>query len=105
MGAKLAEMNPNWFVTGYRVAGRVLRALPLRGKLGDSLAGRRAGVVLWQALGDRVTREKVVWLHAASVGEALAAQPVMERLRRALPAVEIMLTYSSPSLAAWPSPL
>ena len=95
-------MNRDWLIAGYRAAGRVLRALPVTGKLGESLAGRRDGVAQWQALRNRPAREKVVWLHAASVGEALAAQPVMARLRSVLPAVEIMFTYSSPSLAAWP---
>jgi 3-deoxy-D-manno-octulosonic-acid transferase len=98
-------MNPDWVIAGYRAASRVLQALPLSGKLGESLAGRRDGVARWRALRDRPAREKVVWLHAASVGEALAAQPVIERLRSALPAVEIIFTYSSPSLAAWPASL
>jgi 3-deoxy-D-manno-octulosonic-acid transferase len=45
-----------------------------------------------------------VWIHGASVGESLAASPVVHRLRRALPAVRFIHSFSSPSVETWPSP-
>lgn len=41
--------------------------------------------------------EKVLWVHAASVGEFEQARPIIERLRRELPFRKILLTFFSPS--------
>ncbi|HXV85956.1 MAG TPA: glycosyltransferase N-terminal domain-containing protein [Gemmatimonadales bacterium] len=47
----------------------------------------------------------LVWVHAASVGEALTATPVLIRLRAARANLRVALTYTSPSLARWPGSL
>jgi len=44
----------------------------------------------------------VVWVHAASVGEALTAVPVCRRLKRASPGCTVVLTHTSPSVEQWP---
>ncbi|MBI4419541.1 MAG: hypothetical protein HY560_01840 [Gemmatimonadetes bacterium] len=71
-----------------------------------SLQGRRQAVDRWL---DWARRRRVgaplVWIHAASVGEALTAEPVIRRLSTALPGLQLVLTYSSPSLARWPGAL
>jgi 3-deoxy-D-manno-octulosonic-acid transferase len=86
----------------YRLAGKILNRVPQSGRLGESLAGRRQAVDSWIAHGrSRPSRRPVVWFHAASVGESLAAGPVIRRLRVAAPGAEILLTYSSPSVSAW----
>lgn len=41
--------------------------------------------------------EKVLWVHAASVGEFEQARPIIECLRRELPFRKILLTFFSPS--------
>jgi 3-deoxy-D-manno-octulosonic-acid transferase len=38
------------------------------------------------------------------VGEALTAAPIVGRLRAALPGLQIIHSYSSPSVAGWPAP-
>ncbi|MCP4249444.1 MAG: hypothetical protein GY778_20575 [bacterium] len=47
----------------------------------------------------------MVWVHAASVGEALTAAPIVQRLRAAAPSLQTVLSYSSPSMATWPGSL
>ena len=46
----------------------------------------------------------MVWLHAASVGEALVTEPIARRLRATHSPMQIVQTYSSPSLDDWPCP-
>lgn len=41
--------------------------------------------------------DKVVWFHAASVGEFEQARPIIERLRESHPHTKILLTFFSPS--------
>ena len=41
--------------------------------------------------------EKLVWVHAVSVGEARAAAPLVAGLRGALPDHTVCLLYTSPS--------
>ena len=41
--------------------------------------------------------EKRVWVHAASLGEFEQGRPFIERLRREMPDVRIVLTFFSPS--------
>ena len=41
--------------------------------------------------------DKVVWFHAASVGEFEQARPIIERLRKDHPQTKILLTFFSPS--------
>jgi 3-deoxy-D-manno-octulosonic-acid transferase len=64
------------------------------------LAGRRGAPQRWRAWvdGGEGGSGPLVWLHAASVGEALAAEPVARRLRAALPGLRVALTHTSPSV-------
>ncbi|NIM52429.1 MAG: hypothetical protein GTN62_14065 [Gemmatimonadales bacterium] len=90
----------------YRLAARVVHRLPLRkGKLAQSVAGRRGAVERWVEWA-RAGRSDapLLWVHGASVGEALTADPVLGRLRSAEPHLQVIHTYSSPSAAAWPEP-
>jgi 3-deoxy-D-manno-octulosonic-acid transferase len=86
--------------TTYRIVAWAVNRLPLpAGKLAAILAGRRAAAERWRSWAERDRREgRLVWLHAASVGEALAAQPVVRRLRAALPGLQVVLTHTSPSV-------
>ncbi len=88
----------------YHVGAHVVHRLPLSaGKLGESLAGRRGAADRWVTWA-RTARAggPLVWVHAASVGEAQAAAPVIARLRRARPNTTCVLTASSPTLSRWP---
>ncbi len=44
--------------------------------------------------------QRPIWLHAASVGEVMAAQPLIERLRARYPGAPILITTTTPSGAA-----
>lgn len=87
--------------TAYRIVAWVSHRLPLpASKLAESLAGRRGAPERWRAWADHHRREgRLLWLHAASVGEALAAEPVVRRLRAALPGLQVVLTHTSPSIS------
>lgn len=51
-----------------------------------------------QTLKDKIQPgDKVVWFHAASLGEFEQGRPLMERLRRERPEYKILLTFFSPS--------
>lgn len=92
--------------TLYRAAAQVVHRLPLRGVLGESLAGRRGAAERWTAWAAQLrTGGPLGWFHAASVGEAQAVTSVLERLRRARSDLQLVLTCSSPSLARWPGRL
>ncbi len=92
---------------GYRVAASVMHGVPgIGGKLAQSIAGRRQAADRWVewAVSHR-TDDPVVWVHAASVGEALTAVPIIQRFGTAAPSLQTVLSYSSPSMAAWPGAL
>lgn len=42
-------------------------------------------------------KERLVWFHAASLGEFEQGRPVMEALKKAEPHTRILLTFFSPS--------
>ena len=53
---------------------------------------------VWQKLQRGIGRhDRVVWIHAASLGEFEQGRPLMERLRREHPEYRILLTFYSPS--------
>lgn len=73
-----------------------------------SLFGHRKARMLmrgqWKATDELRTRlphksnkQERVWIHVASVGEFEQARPIIERLRRERPEVQIVLTFFSPS--------
>ncbi|MBI4500323.1 MAG: hypothetical protein HY700_04100 [Gemmatimonadetes bacterium] len=102
MREKLAPFPP-LVVSAYRLAAGAIDRLPWGGKFGASLAGRRASVAHWLGWSrDHPPAAQRVWLHAASVGEALAAEPVLRRLQHTIRDLEVILSYSSPSVASWP---
>ncbi len=91
-------------IPGYRFATKLASRLPLgHGKLAQSVAGRRDAVERWENWASiERTDGPLVWVHAASVGEGLAAEPVVRRLRAAIPDSQIVHSFSSPSAAHWP---
>jgi 3-deoxy-D-manno-octulosonic-acid transferase len=73
--------------------------VPGRSKLARSLRARRGirqRYEAWSRAG-RDTARPLLWMHAPSVGEGLQARPVLERLRRARPDVQLAYTFFSPS--------
>ena len=92
-------------LTLYRTATRIARRLPLPGTVGRAVRGRTLAVQQWTDWAAQYRGEgPVVWVHGASVGESLTAAPVVHRLRRALPTVQVVHSFSSPSVETWPSP-
>ena len=70
-------------------------------KLRAGLAGR-AGLAERMSDWSRANRDRfrpLLWMHAASVGEGLQAQPVLRRLHEAHPEWQIVYTCFSPSAA------
>ncbi len=87
----------------YRLAARVTHRIPgIGGKLARSLAGRRQAQNRWVAwAASHRTADPLIWVHAASVGEALTAVPIVSRIKAREASVQMVLSYSSPSAAAW----
>jgi 3-deoxy-D-manno-octulosonic-acid transferase len=86
----------------YRTLARVAHRLPYPSSaLRASLDGRRRAAERWRAWADTLRRTApLVWVHGASVGELQSIEPVLARLRRAVPRVHIVLTHTSPSVAS-----
>jgi len=85
----------------YRGASRALAGLPLtRGRLAESLAGRRGAADRWRAwAGEHPAAGPRIWAHAASVGESLTLRPVLARLTAGTAAEpEVVHTFTSPSV-------
>ena len=83
-------------VLAYPISGRVRRGWLLR------LESRKRIFIAPPATGNWI------WLHVASVGEFLMAQPYVVEARRRQPSLRVLCTYSSDSLTRWlssrPSP-
>ncbi len=58
---------------------------------------RKAMDELRTRLPHKAGKHKRVWIHVSSVGEFEQARPIIERLRKELPDVQIVLTFFSPS--------
>ena len=73
-----------------------------RPKVQAGLAGRKGVLTRLEAWAgvERDPARPLLWMHAASRGEALLAAAVLERLRRSHPEWQIGFTYFSPSAAS-----
>ncbi len=85
-------------LTFYRLLLRVLAPLIL---LLNAWQAFRAGQIrlFWQRLGTNLPHRKdsPLWLHAASVGELIAAQPLIEALREKFPQIPVIVTTTTPT--------
>jgi 3-deoxy-D-manno-octulosonic-acid transferase len=64
-------------------------------KAGLWLAGRKG---IFKKLDEAINgKDKILWFHAASLGEFEQGRPVMEAIRKSHPGYKIMLTFFSPS--------
>jgi 3-deoxy-D-manno-octulosonic-acid transferase len=90
----------------YRAAARLFHLVPLPpGKLADARTGRRGAAARWTNwASDTRSETPLVWFHAASVGESQVVVPIAALVRDRHPSWQTVLTYSSPSVAAWPHP-
>lgn len=87
----------------YRAAALVAHRvrLPTK-KLSESVAGRREAHRRWLEWA-RSTRRPgpLIWIHGASVGELLTAEPVISRLLRDDPELTVIHTFTSASVTRW----
>lgn len=73
----------------------VTRAVP---KVGRGIAARQGVIARWQRAAEAAAgRSPVIWLHAASAGETLQAQPLATAIRQARPEAALFFTHFSPS--------
>lgn len=80
------------FPAAYRLAGAASK------KTGRMVAGQQEALVQVRAFRERVgPKGTVVWFHAASLGEFLQAQPLLERLKAERPDWKVAVTFYSPS--------
>ena len=88
----------------YSIVSHVVQRAPwLPGKIGASVAGRRGAAQRWQQWAEQHRRDgPLLWVHAASVGEALMMEPVIRRVRASIGTMQVVVSHSSPSLSAWP---
>lgn len=91
------------FPLAYRLAECLALASPSpANNIVTSLAGRRTAGARWIDWASRNrTGSPLVWVHGASVGECLAAVGVVDRLRAAIPGLQVVHSYTSPSMGSW----
>lgn len=63
-------------------------------KAKKGVQGRRQSLSIVQ---QKLKHQKVIWMHAASLGEYEQGLPVLEQLRQAFPSHKILVTFFSPS--------
>ena len=74
-----------------------LAALLGHGKARKLVRGQQRGLLELQQWVSSLKGSKVLWVHAASVGEFEQARPIIERLRKEQPSRKLLLTFFSPS--------
>ena len=62
-------------------------------KVRSGVAGRKQS---WELI-QKIKNEKVIWMHAASLGEYEQGLPVLEKLKTHFPSHKILITFFSPS--------
>lgn len=73
------------------LAFRVLRETGMRDRIKQVLGWLPPDVI------EKVTRKDCIWLHAASVGEVVAASPLIREVSKNFPGVPILLSVMTPS--------
>lgn len=106
-------MNPKDVRSAAEEAGRRIIEQPLYSmgielyRLGVRVAGIRNSKArkldkgqkeIWRRIKEKLPKgARVIWIHAASLGEFEQGRPLMERIRREHPEFKILLTFFSPS--------
>ena len=83
----------NLGVAGYQLAIRL--AAPFNRKAKAWIQGRKD---IWRRMANQVKSDKpLIWIHAASLGEAEQGLPIISQLKKLYPNYRILLSFFSPS--------
>ncbi len=84
------------YCIGIKIYELIVRlAVPFNSKAKLMIEGRKK---LFSTMEEKISsEEKIVWFHAASLGEFEQGRPVMEAVKRKYPNSKILLTFFSPS--------
>lgn len=97
LGAEAARLflEAPLYDAGIRVYGLGVRVAAIRNNKAALLSeGHRK---VWEVLEGIRPSDRVIWFHAASLGEFEQGRPLMEEVRRRFPHFRILLTFFSPS--------
>lgn len=84
-----------WYNLGIQMyTGGIKAASPFVEKAGLWVSGRKN---LFEELRRKVSGGRIIWIHAASLGEFEQGRPVIEAVREQYPHYRILLTFFSPS--------
>ena len=90
-------MNP-LYNTGIRLYSLGVKAAALRSRKPQLMVeGHKEVFARLADFRSRIGNRRVLWVHAASLGEFEQGRPLIERVRRMSPDVAILLTFFSPS--------
>lgn len=90
--------RPRWLALGYSAALYLLMPVALWHTLRQARRARDLRYLLERfGFSRRAVNTRPLWVHAASVGEVIAAEPLLKALRDRIPGVALALTTGTPT--------
>ncbi len=90
------SLESTLYSTAIRLYGAGIKLAGMRNQKAALLSAGQKGV--WNKLENRFTKEdRVIWIHAASLGEFEQGRPLIEMIKQEMPEYKVLLTFFSPS--------